>query len=178
MAFLFSDASYDHTIGQAGIGIVDMYDHERHAEVVRCANSTEAEWIALLGAIELAAKKEYKHVVFVYDCRSINTSELKCFFAPIFLTMQFLWLRRDYLRRTDRLARWACPADTSPVLRKPKNGERTMAQEYKALKKMPNRSKLKKFLVFLDLPKRVKVIVMGLLSRDLCLINTMDEIPT
>jgi hypothetical protein len=100
--FIGSDASLkeDKTII---IAFKDYYlDKIYQQEVKRSIqNSLRAEEIALRYAIKYAINKGYKHCVFVYDCLAINSNKFLKRYSKYFKTIQFLWVKREYISEID-----------------------------------------------------------------------------
>lgn len=100
-----SDASFDPYTKEAGIGIKNLYTNQNYALCVQARNVLEAEEFALIEAIEHALEHQHRNCVFVYDNIGIDTKGLGVFFGSLFDRIQFLWMKRDYLKQVDRLAR-------------------------------------------------------------------------
>lgn len=105
-AILISDASFkkDRT---AIIAVKDSFTNQRYQRIIsqKIQNSLRAEELALKFSIEIAIQKEYRHVIFIYDCLSINTEKFKKRYSRHFETMQFLWLKRKYISRIDEITK-------------------------------------------------------------------------
>jgi hypothetical protein len=105
--FLISDASFklDHT---AILAVKDMYTGRTVQKLVKIKikNSLIAEELALRYAIEIAKNKEYKHVIFIYDCLAINVDKFKKRYSSYFESMQFLWLKRNHISDIDKVTKF------------------------------------------------------------------------
>lgn len=99
------DASFDPHTKEAGIGVKNLYTNQNYALCVQARNVLEAEEFALIEAIEHALEHHHRNCVFVYDNIGIDTKGLGSFFGSLFDRIQFLWMKRDYLKQVDRLAR-------------------------------------------------------------------------
>lgn len=100
-----SDASFDPHTKEAGIGVKNLYTNQNYALCLQARNVLEAEEFALIEAIEHALEHHHRNCVFVYDNIGIDTKGLGAFFGSLFDRIQFLWMKRDYLKQVDRLAR-------------------------------------------------------------------------
>lgn len=99
-----SDASFDHTTKEVGIGIKNLYTGLSLSIFTHAQNIVEAEEFALLEAINHAIIHGHRNCVFVYDCIAIDTKSIGDFYANMFEKLQFMWFKRDYLHEVDRLA--------------------------------------------------------------------------
>lgn len=103
---LYSDASYDCDTKTTSISVYDLekdsYDTKIYKNV---PNSCVAEEMALKTSIMLAISRDYRNVVFVYDCLSIDVEKLRNEYKQFFDVVQFLWLKREFLNRVDSCAR-------------------------------------------------------------------------
>ncbi|MDD2368184.1 MAG: hypothetical protein PHQ90_02705 [Sulfuricurvum sp.] len=99
-----SDASYDHLTKEAGIGVKNLATNESHCVFVHAVNVHEAEEFALIEAITHAITHHHRNCVFVYDNMGIDTKSIGEFFSKMFDQIQFLWMKRDYLKQVDKLA--------------------------------------------------------------------------
>lgn len=106
--FILSDASYSHGSKVAGLGVVDLRTGESWTKTLNNIESSNlAELEALKFAIQIALKSSYKNVVFVYDNISVATHILKERYKKNFHHMQFLWLKRKFLQKSDDIAKKA-----------------------------------------------------------------------
>ena len=108
VVFLQSDASYCNKNEFANLTVFDTLENKFYnSSVFKIKNSTEAEFQALAFSIKIAKKNEYKNVIFVYDCNSLNIESLSefCKTKCSFYNFQFLWLPRTFLLQTDEIAR-------------------------------------------------------------------------
>ncbi|MDD4330063.1 MAG: hypothetical protein PHD79_08930 [Aliarcobacter sp.] len=108
IVFLQSDASYCNKNEIANLTVFDTSENKFYnSNVFKIKNSTEAEFQALVFSIKIAKKNEYKNVIFVYDCNSLNIESLSefCKTKCSFYNFQFLWLPRTFLLQTDEIAR-------------------------------------------------------------------------
>ncbi|MDD5716804.1 MAG: hypothetical protein PHW64_03295 [Sulfuricurvum sp.] len=113
-----SDASYDASMNEAGIGIKNLTTGVSSALFINAASVNEAEEFALLEAINHAWVNHHRNCVFVYDNIGIDTQSIGAFFKGMFDHIQFLWMKRDYLSSVDALAssvRQQYSKNTSPV---------------------------------------------------------------
>lgn len=99
-----SDASYDHLTKEAGIGVKNLSSNQNHSVFLHAMNVLEAEEFALIEAIEHAIAHHHRNCVFVYDNIGIDTKSIGAFFSQMFDRIQFLWMKRDYLKQVDKLA--------------------------------------------------------------------------
>lgn len=99
-----SDASYDHLTKEVGIGVKNLTTNQRHCVFVHAMNVHEAEEFALIEAITHAIEHHHRNCVFVYDNIGIDTKSIGDFFSKMFDQIQFLWMKRDYLKQVDKLA--------------------------------------------------------------------------
>lgn len=99
-----SDASYDHRTKEAGIGVKNLTTNQNHSVFVHAMNVHEAEEFALIEAITHAIAHHHRNCVFVYDNMGIDTKSIGEFFSQMFDRIQFLWMKRDYLKQVDKLA--------------------------------------------------------------------------
>ena len=99
-----SDASYDHLTKEAGIGVKNLSSNQSHSVFVHAMNVLEAEEFALIEAIEHAIAHHHRNCVFVYDNMGIDTKSIGEFFSQMFDQIQFLWMKREYLKQVDKLA--------------------------------------------------------------------------
>ncbi len=99
-----SDASYDHLTKEAGIGVKNLYTNQSHSVFVHAMNVHEAEEFALIEEITHAIEHHHRNCVFVYDNIGIDTKSIGDFFSKMFDQIQFLWMKRDYLKQVDKLA--------------------------------------------------------------------------
>ncbi len=136
--FLQSDASYDNKSRIAGIAVINMNNGEKYATTLtNIKSSMEAEFIALVFSVKIAMKMGYKHAVFVYDCLSLDLTNLKYYIQDKFETSQFLWLKREYINEADAEAKNALSIAKS--LQKLNVSKKKLTE--KKLKKL-NRNKL------------------------------------
>ncbi len=106
--FILSDASYSHKSQVAALGVVVLNSGEQYTKTLQeVSNSSLAELQALKYAIEIALKREDKTVVFIYDNISLDTKYLKTIYKDSFKHMQFLWLERKFLQKSDNIAKKA-----------------------------------------------------------------------
>lgn len=99
-----SDASYDASMHEAGIGIKNLSTGVSRSYFVKASSVNEAEEFALLEAINHALVNHHRNCVFVYDNISIDTKNIGAFFSSMFDHIQFLWMKREYLSTVDALA--------------------------------------------------------------------------
>lgn len=99
-----SDASFDPHTKEAGIGVKNLYTNQSHALLIQARSVLEAEEFALIEAISHAIEHDHRNCVFVYDNLGIDTQTIGAFFGSLFDQIQFLWMKRDYLKQVDRLA--------------------------------------------------------------------------
>lgn len=99
-----SDASYDASMNEAGIGIKNLTTGASSSVFVKAASVNEAEEYALLEAISHALLNRHRNCVFVYDNINIDTKSIGAFFKEMFDHIQFLWMKREYLSSVDALA--------------------------------------------------------------------------
>lgn len=99
-----SDASFDPHTKEAGIGVKNLYTNQSHALLIQARSVLEAEEFALIEAISHAIEHDHRNCVFVYDNLGIDTQTIGAFFGSLFDQIQFLWMKRDYLKEVDRLA--------------------------------------------------------------------------
>lgn len=103
--FMISDASFSSKTKVAGIGVVDLYTQEKYSmSVENMLDPYSSELRALIYSIEIAIKNGYKHVVFVYDNKSLKLDGLIEYVKDKFISSQFLWLKRNYVSKADKLA--------------------------------------------------------------------------
>ncbi len=106
--FILSDASYTSKTKLAGLGVVDTFAKKDYKLRIDNINSPyDAEFYALALGIKVAIKNGYSNVVFVYDCKSLEIESLKEYALKKIQTVQFLWLKRNYLKQSDSLAKSA-----------------------------------------------------------------------
>lgn len=106
--FLLSDASYSDKSKVAGLGVVDTFTQQTYKlKVQNIKNAYDAEFNALALSIKVAISRGYSNVVFVYDCKSLEIDSLKEYAQQKIQTVQFLWLKRNYLKQSDSLAKSA-----------------------------------------------------------------------
>lgn len=106
--FILSDASYSSKTKIAGFGVVDTFakkDYKLRIDNIKSAY--DAEFYALALGIKVGIKNGYSNVVFVYDCKSLEIEPLKEYALKKTQTAQFLWLKRNYLKQSDSLAKSA-----------------------------------------------------------------------
>ncbi|GGD49023.1 hypothetical protein GCM10012288_23900 [Malaciobacter pacificus] len=126
--FMISDASYCDKTKKAGIGVIDTFSGNKYSTTLEnIKNIHEAEFIALVYSVKIALNKEYADVVFVYDCKGIDISNLELYVKYKFTSAQFLWLTRNFISDADKLAKKAL----------------TLARSLKALKMNPQKLKKK-----------------------------------
>lgn len=99
-----SDASFDPHTNAAGIGVKNLYTNQSHALLIQARSVLEAEEFALIEAISHAIEHHHRNCVFVYDNIGIDAQAIGAFFGSLFDRIQFLWMKRDYLKEVDRLA--------------------------------------------------------------------------
>lgn len=99
-----SDASFDHTTKEVGIGIKNLYTGLSLSIFTHAQSIVETEEFALLEAINHAITHNHRNCVFVYDCIAIDTKSIGEFYSKMFEKLQFMWFKRDYLHEVDRLA--------------------------------------------------------------------------
>lgn len=104
VVFFESDASFKGN-SKAILAIKDNYSGRTHQEIITTESSIDAEKQALIFAINIAIIKEYRHVVFIYDCLALNVDVLKKRYGQNFESMQFLWLKRKYISFVDRITK-------------------------------------------------------------------------
>lgn len=122
--FMISDASYCTKTKKAGIGVIDTFSGNKYSTTLKnIKNIHESEFIALVYSVKIALNKEYDDVVFVYDCKGIDISNLELYVKYKFTSAQFLWLTRNFTSDADKLAKKAL----------------TLARSLKALKKNPKK---------------------------------------
>lgn len=103
--FLISDASYSYKTKCAGLGVVDLSSGKKYSSSIsNIATSSIAEYRALLLSVQIALKKKYENVVFVYDNKELDLDPLKLWLIGKIETYQFLWLKREYVQEADKLA--------------------------------------------------------------------------
>jgi hypothetical protein len=100
-----SDASFDPHTKAAGIGIKNLNTHQTHSLILTASSAQEAEEFALLEAINHATLHHHRNCVFVYDNINLDTNKIGAFFGGLFDRIQFLWMKRDYLKEVDALAK-------------------------------------------------------------------------
>lgn len=108
--FLLSDASYNQSTKTVSIAVKDTFTGKLYSKVAKdIKNSMYGEFLALCYAIKLADKFKYKNPVFIYDCRTLDINSLKIYIEKHFTfnIVQFLWLKRNYLKEPDKLARFS-----------------------------------------------------------------------
>lgn len=104
--FLLSDASYSHLTKIAGLGVVDTFSQKKYQLSVNNLDDVlKAEFYALSLSVKIAIKNGYSNVVFVYDCKELNIDTLEEYAKKRITNVQFLWLKRNYLKDADLLAR-------------------------------------------------------------------------
>ncbi|WP_345985743.1 hypothetical protein WCX49_01120 [Sulfurimonas sp. HSL-1656] len=179
-AFFMSDASYNHDTQTASIAVLEIIRQIHHKEIIQCSSTVEAEWCAIVAAIEIAAREKYDHVVCAYDCLAIDVEELKDFFSSRFRSLQFLWLKREFLVPIDRIARdyryQNEDAQTKALVQETESIE--MNAHYKRLSKMSNTGRLHAYLACPFLPPFTKQIVKGLLANKFKLKALKDMLPS
>lgn len=99
-----SDASYDVKTKEAGLGIKNLTTGVSHSVALSASSILEAEEFALLEAINHAVVHHHRNCIFVYDNINIDTAHIGAFYAQAFDMIQFLWMKRDYLKQVDKLA--------------------------------------------------------------------------
>lgn len=99
-----SDASYDPLTKEAGIGVTNLTTNQSRSLYLHATSVHEAEEFALIEAIEHAIEHHHRNCVFVYDNMGIDTKNIGAFFSRMFDRIQFLWMKRDYLKQVDKLA--------------------------------------------------------------------------
>lgn len=168
-AFFMSDASYNQDTKTASIAVLEIIRQIHHKEIIQCSSTAEAEWCAIVAAISIAAREKYDHVVCAYDCLAIDVEELKDFFSSRFRSLQFLWLKREFLVPVDRIAKdyryQNEDAQTKALVQETESIE--MNAHYKRLSKMSNIGRLHVYLACPFLPPFTKHIVKGLLANQL-----------
>lgn len=106
--FILSDASYSSQNKLAGLGVVDTFSQKRYKMCIKNISSAlEAEFYALALSVKIAIKNKYTNVVFVYDCKSLEIDSLQEYVEGKIKNVQFLWLKRKYLKESDSLAKKA-----------------------------------------------------------------------
>jgi hypothetical protein len=99
-----SDASFDPHTQEAGIGVKNLTTNQTRSLFLSAGSVHEAEEFALLEAITHALEHHHRNCVFVYDNMGIDTKSIGEFFSKMFDQLQFLWMKRDYLKTVDQLA--------------------------------------------------------------------------
>jgi hypothetical protein len=107
--FLVSDASFCDKTKIAGLAVIDMHTGEKHlaSEVMSRSRSCDAELQALLFSADIAMNNNYNNVVFIYDYMHIDTSRVDEHIRGRIENYQFLWLKRMYVAKADKIARKA-----------------------------------------------------------------------
>jgi hypothetical protein len=103
--FLVSDASYSYDTKVAGLGVVDLNTGKEYlrSQIVTLG-SHRAEYIALVYSVFIAIEQKYSNVVFVYDNKNLDLTSLEDYVSEKIEVSQFLWLKREYVHKADRLA--------------------------------------------------------------------------
>ena len=106
--FLISDASYSCHTQIAGLGVVDLYSDKRYSYSLKnIPNASVAEYRALLLSVQIALKKGYQNVVFIYDNNTLDIASIERWLKGRILAYQFLWLKRDFVKNADYIAKRA-----------------------------------------------------------------------
>jgi len=105
VVFFESDASFKYKTKEAIIAIKDNYSGKTYQEVIKTDSSISGEKQALIFAINIAIINNYKHVVFIYDCLALDVEILKKRYEKNFESMQFLWLKRQYISFIDSITK-------------------------------------------------------------------------
>ncbi len=103
--FMISDASYSTKTKIAGLGVVDLSTKKKYQKPVQNMGSIDdAEFYALAYSVKIALENNYDNVVFVYDRMDMDITSLKEYVKLKFDSVQFLWLKREYVHQADKLA--------------------------------------------------------------------------
>ena len=103
--FMISDASFMEDKNLAGVGVVDLNTNQKYSKIYqKVKNSYFAEFYALVYSVQIALKNNYENVVFIYDNQSLDITNLKLYVKDKFKSVQFLWLKREYVDQADKLA--------------------------------------------------------------------------
>jgi len=106
--FMISDASYSDDTRCAGLGVIDLYTNKKYSQTLNnIVDSSIAEYRALVLSVQIAIKNKYENVVFVYDNKNLDLLSLKIWLDGKIESFQFLWLKREYVKEADKLARKA-----------------------------------------------------------------------
>lgn len=180
--FILSDASYSNETKVAGLGVVDTFSQKTYKLTQDFIKSAyEAEFNALALSIKIAIKEGYTNVVFVYDCKSLEIDALKEYALKKIQTVQFLWLKRTYLKQSDNLAKNARKLAEKFYIKKA-----TQEQLIEIKKKANTKSKIDKFISYSTRAKikailkiankREKEILNGFISSNSINLNTKDKL--
>jgi len=119
--FIISDASYSSCTKCAGLGVIDLHTNKEYSYTLReAASSHYAEYRALLLSVAIALRNNYNNVVFVYDNKTLNLESLKVWLPGKIDSFQFLWLKRNYVKNADKIARVAREIQEQFDINKPK----------------------------------------------------------
>ncbi len=132
---MVSDASYSSQTKCAGLGVIDLYTNKEYSRTLQeVANSYHAEYRALLLSVTIALRNNYNNVVFVYDNKNLNLKSLKVWLHGKIDSFQFLWLKRNYVKNADKIARTARELQEQLCIDKPKQSPSLGVKK----KKIPN----------------------------------------
>ena len=106
--FMMCDASYSSQTKCAGLGVIDLSTGEEYTfSYDNIENTSKAELLGLIFSIKIALSKNYKNVVFIYDNKTLPIDMIEQWLAKKKGVYQFLWLKREYLKEVDKLAKQA-----------------------------------------------------------------------
>ncbi|PHR52939.1 MAG: hypothetical protein COA44_15830 [Arcobacter sp.] len=103
--FLVSDASYSNMSKIAGLGVVNLNSGQEYtSSKAHITSIYHAEWYALLYSIHIALENKLDNVIFIYDHSSLKLCAIKKYLKDKISCFQFLWLKRVYVHKADRVA--------------------------------------------------------------------------
>jgi len=102
-------------------------------------------------------------VVFVYDCKNLNLESLKLWLDDKIKSYQFLWLKREYVKEADKLARKARVLQQKlPVLK----GIKLTEDGKNLLKMFKEHSRQKILIAFRSIANKNERIVLSTLIKN------------
>ncbi len=105
---LFSDSSYSQETKIASISVYDVVEDSYETRVVKnIKNVFVAETMALKFSVSLAIARGYENVVFIYDNINIDKEAIRQEYQEFFKMIQFVWLKREFLKKVDSCAKKA-----------------------------------------------------------------------
>lgn len=182
--FLLSDASYSSESKIAGLGVVDTFSQKNYKlSINNMLSAYESEFHALALSIKIAIRNGYSNVVFVYDCKYLEIQSLKTYAKQHIKNVQFLWLKRNYLKKSDYLAKSARKLVENLNIKKANKKElielknTTLIENlHKRFKKHSTKIKIESIMYIAN--KREKEILNGFLSSKSINLNVKIKLGT